>query len=92
MPSPMRAFTFFMFLSVAFAPGLSAQAKDWQHGLSLYGAPDMARGFKHFSYVNPKAPKGGAVKIAAIGSFDNLNQFTIKGNACLLYTSDAADD
>ena len=58
-----------------------ATAKDWQHGLSLFGKPALAKGFPHFPYVNAKAPQGGEVKIAAIGSFDNLNQFTIKGNA-----------
>ena len=59
----------------------ASQAKDWRHGLSLFGAPDMPAGFAHFPYVNPNAPKGGSVKIAAIGAFDNLNQFTIKGSA-----------
>ena len=54
---------------------------QWQHGLSLFGEPQLPRGFAHFPYVNNKAPKGGALRIAAIGSFDNLNQFTIKGNA-----------
>ena len=56
-------------------------SKNWRHGLSLFGAPALAQGFAHFPYVNPKAPKGGAVKIASIGSFDNLNPYTIKGNA-----------
>ena len=59
----------------------SSHASDWRHGLSLFGAPDMPAGFAHFPYVNPTAPKGGNVKIAAIGAFDNLNQFTIKGSA-----------
>lgn len=70
---------FFAFFTAA-APS-SADAKDWQYGLSLFGAPEMAAGFTHFPYVNKDAPKGGAVKIAAIGAFDNLNQFTIKGSA-----------
>ena len=56
-------------------------AADWQHGLSLFGKPQLPRGFAHFPYVNESAPKGGSLRIAAIGSFDNLNQFTIKGNA-----------
>ena len=56
-------------------------AADWQHGLSLFGKPELPRGFAHFPYVNESAPKGGSLRIAAIGSFDNLNQFTIKGNA-----------
>ena len=59
----------------------ASHAKEWQHGLSLFGTPDMPAGFAHFPYVNPNAPKGGSVKIAAIGAFDNLNQFTIKGSA-----------
>ena len=57
-----------------------SKAADWQHGLSLFGQPDLPKGFAHFPYVNPNAPQGGTVRIAAIGSFDNLNQFTIKGN------------
>ena len=56
-------------------------AADWQHGLSLFGKPELPRGFAHFPYVDESAPKGGSLRIAAIGSFDNLNQFTIKGNA-----------
>ncbi len=38
-----------------------------------------APGFKHFEYVNPEAPKGGDVKLAAIGTFDSLNPFILKG-------------
>ena len=56
------------------------KAAEWQHGLSLFGKPALQKGFARFPYVNPDAPKGGTLKIAAIGSFDNLNQFTIKGN------------
>ncbi len=33
----------------------------------------------HLSYVNPDAPKGGTIKEAAIGSFDTLNPYNIKG-------------
>lgn len=67
-------------LALLATPSL-ALAQDWRHGLSLFGAPELKKGFAHFPYVNPQAPKGGEVKIAAIGSFDNLNSFTIKGNA-----------
>ena len=72
---------FFSVLMVCTLMPLGATAKDWRHGLSLFGAPALPAGFKHFPYVNPQAAKGGEVKIAAIGAFDNLNQFTIKGNA-----------
>jgi microcin C transport system substrate-binding protein len=71
---------FCLTLALMGAPSLS-QAETWKHGLSLFGAPELGEGFAHFPYVNPQAPKGGEVKIAAIGSFDNVNSFTIKGNA-----------
>lgn len=49
------------------------------HALSLVGEPQYGPDFKHFDWVNPDAPKGGTVRIAAIGSFDSLNPFSIKG-------------
>jgi len=61
---------------VILAPVAHAAA---EHGLSLYGALKYPPDFKHFDYVNPDAPKGGAVKYAAIGTFDTLNPYTLKG-------------
>jgi microcin C transport system substrate-binding protein len=58
-----------------------AQAGGPSHGLSLYGELKYPPGFKHFDYVNPAAPKGGTVKYDAIGTFDTLNPFTLKGQA-----------
>ena len=49
------------------------------HGLSMYGDLKYGPGFKHFGYVNPEAPKGGHVKLGAIGTFDTLNPFILKG-------------
>jgi microcin C transport system substrate-binding protein len=49
-------------------------APQWRHGLSLYGDLKYSPGFKHFDYVNPQAPKGGAVRLMAFGTFDNFNQ------------------
>jgi microcin C transport system substrate-binding protein len=53
-----------------------AQASEpqWRHGLSLLGDLKYPPGFKHFDYVNPQAPKGGAVRLVALGTFDNFNQ------------------
>src|SRR5258708_29813772 len=48
-------------------------ARVWKHGLSLYGELKYPEGFKHFDYVNPSAPKGGAVRMMAFGTFDNFN-------------------
>lgn len=50
-----------------------------QHGIAMHGAPLHGPGFEHFSYANPDAPKGGDLKLAAIGSFDSLNPLIIKG-------------
>jgi len=51
------------------------------HGIAMHGAPKYKADFKHFDYVNPEAPKGGEIKYAAIGGFDTLNPFVVKGRA-----------
>ena len=51
------------------------------HGLSLYGQPKLAAGFKQFSYVNPDAPKSGHLKAAMPNGFDTFNPFSINGVA-----------
>lgn len=45
----------------------------------MYGDLKYGPSFTHFDYVNPEAPKGGEVKLAAIGTFDTLNPFVLKG-------------
>ena len=49
------------------------------HGLAMHGQPKYPAGFDHFDYVNPAAPKGGEVRQAALGTFDSLNPFIVKG-------------
>ena len=49
--------------------------------MAMHGEPAMPLNWKHLSYVNPTAPKGGTIKLAAIGTFDSLNQFISKGTA-----------
>lgn len=55
------------------------------HGIALYGEPRYARGFHHFDYVNPTAPRGGTLVMpnATYGaaSFDKLNPFSLRGTA-----------
>ena len=50
------------------------------HALSLIGAPKHGPDFTHFDWVNPNAPKGGRVRRWAMGTFDSLNQFPVKGS------------
>lgn len=57
----------------------SAAVAAPSHCLSLYGECKYKPGFTHFDYVNPDAPKGGSVKLAETGTFDNLNPFILKG-------------
>jgi microcin C transport system substrate-binding protein len=49
------------------------------HGMSLFGDLKYGPDFKHFDYVNPDAPKGGTMRYSALGTFDTLNPFVIKG-------------
>lgn len=69
---------FFMMCCNAFSYGDDAQKK---HGLSLLDNVKYQKGFKHFDYVNPNAPKGGTLKHGVQGSFDSLNPFIVMGNA-----------
>ena len=52
---------------------VKAEEALWRHAVSLMGEPKYGTDFKHFDYVNPDAPKGGTVRLAANGSFDNFN-------------------
>ncbi len=73
-----------LFLALAFLlPSLAARAEDGgaQHGIAIFGKFKYGPDFTHFDYVNPDAPKGGAVKLAAIGTYDTLNPFTLRGIA-----------
>ncbi|HCZ19322.1 extracellular solute-binding protein [Wolinella succinogenes] len=47
-------------------------------GFSLSGEVKYKE-LKYFDYVNPEAPKGGAIKRYEIGGFDTLNAFALKG-------------
>ena len=51
------------------------------HGMAAWGDVKYPENFTHFDYVNPDAPKGGTLRKAAIGSFDSLNPFILKGVA-----------
>lgn len=68
--------------------GTTAGAEPpWRIGMSLLGEPRHKEAFDHFGYVNPDAPKGGRVRIAISGTFDNfnialmaINGVSVKGN------------
>jgi ABC-type oligopeptide transport system substrate-binding subunit len=54
------------------------------HAYAQFGDILYPPGFKHFSHVNPVAPKGGDIALVAptrASSFDKYNPFTMKGTA-----------
>ena len=65
---------FFVYQSIAI------EKLDSAHAISMHGVPKYERNFQNFEYVNPKAPKGGTIKLYEIGSFDTLNNFILKGS------------
>jgi microcin C transport system substrate-binding protein len=70
--------------AVTILPPAGAQAPAAKvyvgHGMSMHGDLKYGPGFKHFEWANPDAPKGGDVKMATVGTFDNLNPFILKGH------------
>src|SRR4029077_5056835 len=61
-------------------PTFAADAATGQHAVSLVGEPKFGPDFQHFDWVNPTPPNGGRVRQWALGSFDSLNPFPVKGS------------
>jgi len=70
-------------LLLAFLLGVALPATAGQsfHALAMNGQPKYGADFTHFDYVFPGAPKGGTVRLAAIGTFDSFNPFIVRGNS-----------
>ena len=77
----VRPIAALVLLSLAFAVTAATPTERVVVGpaLSMYGDLKYPAGFRHFDYVNPNAPKGGEVKLWALGTFDTLNPFTLRG-------------
>ena len=65
----------FLLALVASSPAHAA------HGVALWGELKYKHNFAHFDYVNPRAPKGGTLKLSYNASFDSTNPFILKGVA-----------
>ena len=77
----MRAIAFALLLAWAM-PALAADpAVTRSHGITVLGKPALPPDFPHFPYVNPNAPRGGEVSLAAVGTFDGFNPFILRGTA-----------
>jgi microcin C transport system substrate-binding protein len=76
------ALALFMAMAIVPVPAFSAAGQSQAaHGVAMSGEPKYGPGFEHFDYVNPNAPKGGRVRLSAIGTFDSFNPFISKGVA-----------
>jgi len=70
-----------LLFSLLFFP-LSANAEIVKKSsIAMHGTPKYESAFSHFDYTDPNAPKGGILKNSAIGTFDSLNPFIIKGTS-----------
>lgn len=54
---------------------------QWKNGIATIGELKYPSDFKHFAYVNPDAPKGGALRLSVEGNFDTLNPLLERGEA-----------
>jgi len=81
-----RAAVLLLLLLAGNAAHLSASAQEAmpQHALTLLDQPKYPSGFQHLDYVNIAAPKGGAIVLMAMGSYDSFNPFILKGDAALM--------
>lgn len=72
---------FFLFIPVVRAQEKTPETAVLPFGLAMHGTPKYAAGSGHLDYADPEAPKGGTLRMAAIGTFDTLNPFSLKGRA-----------
>lgn len=77
-PNILRFAALALAAALAFSPAARAEKL---YGLAMHGTPKYGPDADHLSYANPAAPKGGTLRQAAIGTFDTLNPYTIKGTA-----------
>jgi len=59
--------------------GMTSVLAEPTSSLARFGTPKYPADFTSFSYLNPNAPKGGKLKMGAMGTFDSLNQYTAIG-------------
>jgi microcin C transport system substrate-binding protein len=52
-----------------------------RHAIAMHGDIKYPADFQQFAHVNRNAPKGGEVRFHAIGTYDSLNPWIIRGTA-----------
>lgn len=78
----MRAIITLLLFALTVIPASAADGPVTRsHAIAILGKPQLPPDFPYFPYVNPNAPKGGEVTLAAIGTFDSFNPFILRGTA-----------
>jgi peptide/nickel transport system substrate-binding protein len=65
-------------IALAGAATIAGGAGPPAGAIAMHGDPALPPGFDHLPYVNPQAPKGGALNLAYLGAFDSLNPYNVK--------------
>ncbi len=66
---------------VVFTAMVTTSQSEPTHAISMYSTPALPPDFVSLPYANPNAPKGGEIKLGAVGSFDSLNPHILKGRS-----------
>lgn len=70
-----------LFAQAACSQAVPAPPSTSSYALTIFGTPKYPANFTHFAYTNPNAPKGGHLRLHALGSFDTLNPWIMKGTS-----------
>ena len=71
-----------LFIFFTFSFGFSnVQSATYSKSMALGAEPKYSDNFSSFDYVDSNSREGGELRLAAMGSFDKLNPFTLKGIA-----------
>jgi peptide/nickel transport system substrate-binding protein len=76
LTSPLTQFCFALLALITTVVPLHGEPR---HGIAMHGIPALTDDFHHLTYANPNASPGGTVTFAALGSFDSVNPFIVKG-------------
>ncbi|SFB12009.1 extracellular solute-binding protein [Azotobacter beijerinckii] len=75
----MRPLCLLLLSLLASAPA-SARITE-SHGYAQFGTLKYPVHFSHLDWVDPEAPKGGSLRLMALGTFDTLNPYSLKGTS-----------
>jgi peptide/nickel transport system substrate-binding protein len=64
--------------------GAGAQERRIAHAIAMHGDPALPPDFACLPYAKADAPKGGTLRLGALGAFDNLNPYGVNAGSTAL--------